>query len=113
MGWRTCLPTTAAKASQSLRSVSTLTVLCTADRDSHLQTYELVSQHFSTQYDCFYLALELLPPVELFFQVMGKILKGAVREIGKLGSNGPFFDADHIDLVHFGLSGFFNGVLVH
>ena len=40
-------------------------------------------------------------------------LKGAVREIGKLGSNGPFFDADHTDIVHFGLSGFFSGVLVH
>ena len=39
--------------------------------------------------------------------------KGAVREIGKLGSNGPFFDADHYGMVHFGLSGFFSGVLVH
>ena len=39
--------------------------------------------------------------------------KGAVREIGKLGSNGPFFDADHTDMVHFGLSGFYSGVLVH
>ena len=40
-------------------------------------------------------------------------LKWAVRKIGKLGSNGPFFDADHTDMVHFGLSGFYSGVLVH
>ena len=39
--------------------------------------------------------------------------KGAVHEIGKLGSNGPFSYADHNDMVHFGLSGFFSGVLVH
>ena len=41
------------------------------------------------------------------------VFKGAVREIGKLGSNGPFFDADHSDMIHFGLSGFYSGVLVH
>ena len=39
--------------------------------------------------------------------------KGAVREIGKLGSNRPFSDADHTDMFHFGLSGFYIGVLVH
>ena len=37
----------------------------------------------------------------------------AVHEIGELGSNGPFLDADHSDMVHFGLSGFYSGVLVH
>ena len=41
------------------------------------------------------------------------LFKGAVREIGKLGSNGPFFDADYRDMIHFGLSGFYSGVLVH
>ena len=35
------------------------------------------------------------------------LVKGAVCEIGKLGSNAPFFDADHIDMVHFG---FYSGV---
>jgi hypothetical protein len=41
------------------------------------------------------------------------LLKVAVCKIGKLGSNGPFFYADHTDMVHFGLSGFNSGVLVH
>ena len=41
------------------------------------------------------------------------LIKGAVHEIGKLGSNGPFWDADHSDMVHFGLSGFYSGVLVN
>ena len=41
------------------------------------------------------------------------LLKGAVRKIVKLGSNGPFFDTNLTYLVHFGLSGFFSGVLVN
>jgi hypothetical protein len=37
-------------------------------------------------------------------------IKGGVHKIGKLGSKEPFFDADHSDMVYFGLSGFYSGV---
>jgi hypothetical protein len=57
-----------------------------------------------------YLREDLICCIAMSFYVH---LKGAVREIGKLGSNAPFFDANHTDMVHFGLSGFYSGVLVH
>ena len=66
------------------------------------------AKYYCTQY-----STTVFSTVCTYCRLILNVLKGAVREIGKLGSNGTFFDADPTDMDHFGLSGFYSGVLVH